>query len=399
MATLVDVTWIPADVPGVQVEYGDGMVVEGEAGHATLFGLHANTAVSFRLVVDDWQSDWFSVTTGKLPADVPRFTVVDEGDPGVNFVAGSHLITPDEGSAVWVVDREGEVVWYDVLQGIGTVPVIHKVDGGFLYLVTSHSYLGEAHARWVSADNRKQDVFPLPMAHHDLLELPDGTLAAVVGEARLVDGDNVVGDGIVELSSDGSTRTVWSAFDHFEVEENDGWGALAYPEGADWTHANGLDYDPTTDNYLFSMYRCECIASINRTTGATNWILGGGDALLGTGLPTLEHDEPFGPQHAPRWVNGGVLMFDNGYDIGVSRLLQFEVDGAFARKAWTWEQPGGYATAVLGDVDEQADGGHLSSWGTLGEIVSTGPDDQIRWRIDVDPGHVLGQVSGFDAFE
>ncbi len=399
MATLVEVTWSPATAEGVRVEYGDGMVAEGNDGHATLYGLTASTDVEYRVVTDDWTSEAFSVATGELPAGLPRFTVVDEGDPGFNFIAGSYLITADEGSAVWVVNRDGEIVWYDILQGIGTVPVIHKVDDGFLYLVTSHSYLGEAHVRWASNDNRKQDVYALPMAHHDVIEVPGARFAAVVGEARVVDGENVVGDGIVEMFDDGSTRTVWTAFDHLEVQENDGWGTLAYPEGADWVHANGLDYDDATGNYLFSMYRCECIASINRESGATNWVLGGGEELLGTGLTLLDFDEPFGPQHAPRWVDGGVLMFDNGYDAGTSRLLQFDIAGDVAHRSWTYDQPGGYVTAVLGGVDVQADGGHLSSWGTLGEIVSTGPDDEIRWRVDIDPGHVLGQVSGFDSFE
>lgn len=387
--TLVEVTWEPASTEA-WVEW-NGERFDGADGRAVVYGAGAEATLELTVHAGDWVSEPIEANTGSLPAEIPPVDVIEDGPLEPGFVAGSWLESPDEGSGAIVLDQAGRVVWYDLRDDVGTISVIHKVEGGFLYLVTSHSYLPDAHAVYVSSDGRDRELFPLPLAHHDILPLPSGGFAAVVGEVREVDGENVLGDTIVEVDEDGTQRTIWNAFDHFEVVPNDGWGALAYPEGADWTHANGLAYDENSDTYLISMFRCECIVAVDRESGGNDWILGGEDSSFAV-------DDPFGPQHSPDWTAEGVAMFDNGYDMSVSRLAEYAIEGGEATLTWSWEHPDGYVTAVLGDFDRQADGGHLSSWGTLGEIIYARADDTVSWRVDVEPGHVLGQVDGFAAF-
>ncbi len=390
ISTLVEVSWTPASAEA-WVEW-EGQRFDGADGRAVVYGAGADATISVTVHAEDWSSEPIQVTTGSLPAAIPPVELVDAGALEPGFVATSWLESPDEGSGAIVLDEAGRVVWYDLLDDVGTISVIHKVEGGFLYLVSSHSYLPDAHAVFVSNDGREREAIPLPMAHHDVLPLPSGGFAAVVGEVREVNGENVVGDTIVEVNEDGAQTTIWNAFDHFEVIPNDGWGPLAYPEGADWNHANGLAFDEARDQYLISMFRCACVIALDRADGEIAWIVGGDDGTMGA-------DNPFGPQHSPDWTDVGFSVFDNGYEINVSRLADYAIEDGGARLAWSWPHPDGYVTAVLGDYDRMTNGGHLSSWGTLGEVIYAGADDAVSWRVDVEPGHVLGQVDGFEQFE
>ncbi|MBM4367004.1 MAG: aryl-sulfate sulfotransferase [Deltaproteobacteria bacterium] len=390
ISTLVEVSYSPPEAEA-WVEW-EGQRFDGAEGRAVVYGAGPDATLELTVHVGDWVSEPLVAQTGSLPVEIPPFTVVDDGPLAPRFVLTSWLESPDEGSGVVVLDAAGRVVWYDLVEGVGTVAFLHKVDGGVLYLVATHSYLPEAHAVWLSDDGRDRVTYPLPMAHHEILPLPGGGFATLVGEARQVDGEDVVGDTIVEVAEDGTQRTIWNAFDHFEVEENEGWGVQAYPEGADWNHANGLAYDEATDRYLVSILRCTCVVAVERATGDIDFIVGGPDSDYAV-------DDAFGPQHAPGWTDDGLSMFDNGYDLGVSRLAEYTLAGDEATLRWQWQHPGGYVTAVLGDFDRLDDGSHLSSWGTLGEIIYVEADDTLSWRVDVEPLHVLGQVEGFESFE
>jgi hypothetical protein len=396
IATVAVVTYAPADAPDVYVELEDGRRFPGSGGRAVLAGLTADTAWDFRFVSGEWVGATHSVTTGPLPAELPEVTLVDDGAPPAAYIATSWVLNADTGSGVYVLDAEGHVVWYDLWEGVGVTPVVRKVPGGFLYLRTSHGYLPESRAVFVSTDGLTRREFPLPLAHHDLVLVPDAAFAVLVGEVREVDGENVVGDTIVEVAEDGSQRVVWSPFDHLEVTRNDGWNApVAYPEGADWLHTNGLFYDAVDDAYYASSYNLRAVMKIARGTGALEWILGGPDSDF-----ALADDAGFGPQHAPRWVDGELLMFDNGYTVGASRLVQYGLDATsgVATRTWEWRHPDDLYAIVLGDVDALGAGRHLSAWSTHGEILVTTADGTIEWRVDVEPTFIVAQVEPFDAF-
>ncbi len=249
----------------------------------------------------------------------------------------------------------------------------------------------------VSVDGLTRQEIPLPFAHHDLLPVPHARFAVLVGEQRIVNGEPVMGETLVEVLEDGSQRVVWNAFDWLTVEENDGWGATAYPEGADWLHANGLFYDEVEDVYYVSSYRLRCVWKIARSTGQLLWTF---DGTAGEGDFTLVDDAGFGVQHAPEWSDGELLFFDNGYSAGASRLVRYALDetGAVASRTWEWPHPDGLYAVVLGDVDALPDGRHLSSWSTHGEILVTRSDGTIDWRVDVEPTYVVAQVEAFGAF-
>lgn len=390
IATLLHVTWEPAEPATVEYERPDGEVhaVDG-TGAVTLFGLHADTDVRWRLADGAWQT----TRTGPLPAGLP--TVTTEGDLGADYVLLSWQEFPVESTGVYIVDRDGAIVWYH-LPDAGIVPAAHDVGGALLLMRSYHDVIEEAEVEYVPLDGSAPTLEPLPYAHHDVIAVPGARYAAIVGEVREIDGEPVVGDTIVEVAEDGTRRTVWSAFDAFPVTPHDAWDAGTYTAGRDWTHANGLVYDPVDDAYLLSLFYLRAVAKIDRSTGTTRWVLGGDHATL-----TLENDAGPARQHAPEWQGGELAVFDNGYgDPLGSRLVRYAVDepAGTATRTWEWRHPDALFTFVFGDIDGLPDGGHLSSWGNYAQVLRTDASGDIVWRAQVEPGFMVAQVELFTGF-
>lgn len=390
IATLVHVSWSSGERATVEYERPDGSVrtVEGD-GTVTLYGLHADADVRWRIADGEWQT----ARTGALPDGIPA--VVTEGELGADYVLLSWQEFPAEGTGVYILDGDGQIVWYH-LPEVGIVPAAHDVGGALLLMWTYHDVIENAAVEYVPLDGADPTVDPLPYAHHDVVAVPGLRYASIVGEVREIDGEAVVGDTLVEVAEDGSQRTVWSAFDVFPVVPHESWDAGSYTAGHDWTHANGLYYDPVDDAYLVSLFYLRSVAKIDRATGATLWVLGGDDATI----ELLDDDGPR-RQHAPEWRDGALTVFDNGYgDALGSRLVTWAVDEAAgtATRTWEWRHPDALFTFVFGDVDLLPDGGHLSSWGNYGQVLRTDAAGEVVWSAQVDAGHLVAQAELFDGF-
>lgn len=390
IATLVHVTWEPAEPASVAYERPDGTVhtATGE-GAVTLFGLHADADVRWRMDGGDWQT----TRTGSLPPGIP--TVTTEGDLGADYVLLSWQEFPVASTGVYIIDRDGAIVWYHLPEA-GIVPAAHDTGGALLLMRSYHDVIEDASVERVPLDGTAPTVDPLPYAHHDAVAVPGLRYAAIVGEVRDVDGEPIVGDTIVEVAEDGARRTVWSAFNAFPVVPHDAWDAGTYTAGRDWTHANGLVYDPVDDAYLLSLFYLRGVVKIDRSTGATRWVLGGANGTL-----TLTNDAGPGRQHAPEWKDGQLAFFDNGYgDPLGSRLVRYTVDEAAgtATRAWEWRHPDALFTFVFGDIDALPDGGHLSTWGNYAQVLRTDAAGAVTWSAQVEPGFMVAQAEIFAGF-
>lgn len=390
IATLLHVTWEPAVPATVTYERPDGAVHTAAGdGAATLYGLHADADVRWRLDHGTWQTS----RTGPLPPGIP--TVTAEGDLGADYVLLSWQEFPVESTGVYIVDADGAIVWYH-LPDTGIVPAAHDVGGAVLLVRSYHDVIEEAAVEYVPLDGAAPTLEPLPYAHHDVIAVPGLRYAAIVGEVREIDGAPVVGDTVVEVAEDGARRTVWSAFDALPVVPHDAWEAGTYTAGRDWTHANGLVYDPVDDAYVLSLFYLRSVVKIDRATGATRWVLGGADATLALG-------NDVGPrrQHAPEWNDGALTVFDNGYgDPLGSRLVTYAVDegAGTATRAWEWRHPDALFTFVFGDVDHLPGGGQLSSWGNYAQVLRTDASGAVVWWAQVEPGFMVAQVEVFEGF-
>ncbi len=405
ITTVIHVTWTTADPTTDQVQFGVdptyGTVTPLEATpttthSATLYGIPPETVCHFAVQSGATTSADQTITTGRLPNGVPSFvTDTPVTDPNVGpFLLTSTVNLPADKSTVVILDLTGAPVWYGQA-GAGVTSVRLRSDGGGVYFVTNSIDDRGANAI-VSMDfDGTTTSVSVPEAHHDVIEGPDGGWVTFQTVYQVINGVNVAGDDLVEVAADGTTRVVWDAFQNLDVVENAGWNESQIAGAADWTHANGLVYDPSDDSYVISLYFTEQVIKIDRATGAMDWILGGTDSNF-----TFATGEEFGPQHAPELTPDGIRLFDNRSFTYGSRMTEYALDqtAGTASLTWSWQFPDNAWTPVLGDVHRFPDGSALGAWGLAGRIVALGPDDTIDGELVVGDSLTVGQVSMVPTF-
>jgi hypothetical protein len=215
----------------------------------------------------------------------------------------------------------------------------------------------------------------LPSLHHEIMLLPNGNYLALslafedhIYEAPLA-MQHVAGDVIVEFTREGEVVWTWNAFDHMDpmrLREAAEAPPIVDPAtgemSLDWTHANGLIYEPADDTVIISFRHQDWIMRIDRATGDIVWRLGyEGDFTLADG------DQWFYHPHSPEWQQDGtLLLYDNGIvTVGTppeglrSRAVRFEVDevAMTARVAWQ-DDEAPFFSPIAGDAD-RLPGGHI----------------------------------------
>ncbi|MFN7145876.1 MAG: aryl-sulfate sulfotransferase [Myxococcota bacterium] len=328
-----------------------------------------------------------TVTTGAVPDELARISTDGEAPAWGDYTLFSWWSLPEEESFVVALDRAGNVVWYWMPDTSYVQSMRVSEDGTeILALCAFVSPDPDAYLARIPLDGGDPTILPAPNAHHDLHE-QDGTLAYLAADLRELEGEEVLGDLLVEVSPDGEQTTVWDAFEDWPVTQRDGWDK----EPADWTHANGLGYTPDGDAWMVSLYYDKAIVALERGTGAQVWKLGGieGDfALVGD-------DAFFQRQHAPSWVDGELLLFDNGYDADTSRAVQYALDrdAGTATLTWAYVPAGGEHTRIMGDAHRLPDGATVVSWGELGYLDVIDAEGQAVHRTSVSgDGGILGRI-------
>lgn len=403
IASVVTVSWVAPEVDAVSVEYGPdtgyghATPVRASAGpvhEVTVLGIPVVSTWHYRVVVEvdgeRFVGEDHTVTTGSPAEDVREVETLlgPAGSVDGYALLGASGAGPP-GDAV-IRNPDGEVVWYWHAPDGQVFHPQRALDGsGILFNVDNQGDWDVRRVVRVSMDGTSVEETPTPMGHHDFVQVPGIRFAYIAAEVRDVGGEDVVGDAIVEILEDGSTREVWNAFDALDVRPHYGWEYPFYQEGRDWTHANGIAYDEADDAYYLSLYWLHQVVKIDRATGETRWVLGGDDGDL-----RLVDDAGFGPQHAPSIVDGDLVLFDNrgGFDED-SRLVRYTIDEAAgtATLVWSWSQAGLHAE-VMGDALPLDDGTVVSAWGETGTVLVTDTAGEILWGLDHEAPTVLGQV-------
>ena len=96
-----------------------------------------------------------------------------------------------------------------------------------------------------------------------------------------------VRDGILNHTGQTAPRTPegrivwsWDAFDHLDVWRfgyrlmEVFWHTRGFPNHLDWTHGNGVSYDPSDDSVIVSLRHQDAVIKIDRATRQIKWILG-----------------------------------------------------------------------------------------------------------------------------
>lgn len=354
----------------------------------------------------EW-SDSLSLTTPPLPDNFPpievRQSIPEAMEPGFTMFSAREGGSGDH--FVVIVDDAGDVVWY--AEGAINRGVVLLENGNLLGGRASpngwveYTLMGEVVSAWFAAQSEEGlpgdtpvDVFSM---HHDFIALPNGNFMAIARDIRMVDNypvndtdptqtatREVLDDPIVEFQPDGTVVGVWSQMDRLNPTRI-GYGAATVVRGlgADWSHTNGVWYDPNDDTFMTSVRQQDAVVKYSRATGDLVWILGNHDNWQGFEQYLLSPiGSPFAwqwHQHAPMVTSSGtILMFDNGNEraspftgdprlpasANYSRAVEYRVDESAmtVEQVWEWglNQSGEQLYApFVGDADELTGTGNV----------------------------------------
>lgn len=337
------------------------------------------------------------VTLDAAPDALASLRAVQPLDPEVTPYL---MVTSVEAStgltSIQVVDGQGRPVWWvppaSDLSGFARP----RRDGGGVV------YLGSAVVDGASGAVLRTDwdgtttLWSAPDVHHDLYELDDGAVVASGWDERTVDGQRIAGERLLRVGPGGVEGVIWNSFDALATTSNACWGVVRTPDGAtDAVHVNGLDHDDARDRWLVSSYCLDTVFAIDGATGATIWAAGGDAGTL-----TLRGDGGFGPQHAPRFVDAGFRLYDNGRDVAAgSQVETWAVDEAAgtATRVAVWAPPDGGYSAVLGAAEPLGEG-MLVSTGLDGAVYATDAAGAVIGAWTLPEGHVASSVAALPAF-
>lgn len=405
--TVVTVRWTTPEATQGYVEFGNDaayglrtpLTEAGTEHQVVLLGLHADTEAQFRVITvtaegEELPTENYSILTGSLPPELPALTITGE----VKGWVGGYQVLPIQGTgyAVAVVDDQGQIVWYDVLDSDRNVmrALIAADRQGMVYCLTTVGGEGgtttPSVVRRVSWDGYTTEDLTFPNMDHDFTELPDGTYAAIVLTAPPEGGPGLA-DSIVEMSYDGTTtREIWNAWEDPYLEP---WQD---PAMMNWSHANGLDYDPVEDAYYISLKEIGTIVKVDRATGESLWYLNG-DANAFT---FTEGSEMVMMQHQFELQPGGILIFDNGTgERGYSRAVEYTLDeeAGVAHEIWSYIRDPSVVVFAKGDVARFSDGSTQVVWSSAGEIQNVDPDGTVHWQLNTELGYGITFVQVVDS--
>jgi len=286
---------------------------------------------------------------------------------------GALVVVDDHGRIVWRYESDSRIAGVDQFAD-GNI-LFHRADSRTLEI----DLLGNVVNQWYAARNPELTssagvAIDVQTLHHQPHEMPNGNFLALTANARLVKGyyDDafdlskrrdrmVMGDDIIEIDrTTGKVLWRWSAWDHIDPfrigyeATNAYWPTRGFPDHADWTHGNGVTYDPSDDSVLASFRTQEAILKIDRKSGEVRWILGrpGGwgklesKVLRPVGEPFLWPSHQHNP-HISAW--GTIVVYDNGFlrarppephtppEKSFSRAVEYTVDekSMSVRQMWS----------------------------------------------------------------
>jgi len=399
VGTYVDISWATTEAAASFIEYGTdtsyGARVESGAGEAdthqvALALLIAGTEYHFRVGVtidgEEWLGEDQTFTTSAPPSALPELTWVNEEPDAVTQGLMATGIIGSRASAV-VLDQQGRYRWWHVEDNenglITTVRLSSDGETVLYNLFWNDGIDTAAKIIRTKLDGNLVERRDVPDHHHDFLELPDGSLGALVFDTITVADLEAKGDKIIELPAEGPGNTqIWSVWDDFEYVN------YPHPEGTGWSHANAMTYDPDEGMYYVGLRQQSCVVKIERETGELQWILGSSETDF-----DIDEDDRFRSQHRFQMLDDSILVFDNGStEVLSSRAVEFSVDTTAwtAELQWEWSPTPPLYVLNLGDVHRLESGNTLVTLSSLGQIIEVTAAGDVVSELHTPMGSAFG---------
>jgi len=401
-------SWAEYRVDGGALAQASSVSAYGQEHRVDLMGLRSFAEVDFEVFTegsDFISSEQGAIVTGGIPSGIPEVEV-SQLQP--------ELVSPDRfllvamvGLEDWVLvlDRAGEVVWYlgmhEDWSDRRLMNACFTVDGqGLLYGVNGfHAGTAEGRAVWVDPLAVVLDSITIGVAHHGVEELPDGSIAVLQGDTRAwYDPDRgqevqVTGDALTVYAPDGGSETLFSTWDWREPEVHDRFYDAVDGVG-DWTHGNGVSYDPGSESYLLSLGFVDTVLQVSAERGEPMREFGP------LGYP-VEQGQPFEFQHGPHWTDdGGLLMSSTIPGSHGVMAIEYEVDDDRQQlsERWSYGADQGFDSSAGGQAIRLSNGNTLLNTGYSGLLIEVTPGGEPVWEMSAALGAVFASVVFFDAF-
>jgi hypothetical protein len=365
----------------------------GEVHEALLVGNHPRSDVSWRIVSSAGNSCDRTTQTEVGVAGLSRATLTGDAEAGPGWVVAPIIM--EERTGLGILDNTGTYIWAWAPEGDEKAASVFgaelALDGGSILFNTgaqSDTLPGPIYR--IALDGTFLDPILVNGAHTDFVQLPDGEIGVLAWDVRAVGNRRFLGDTIVEVAADGTTHTVWSVWDNFTPDTAQTWTQGWYPGDPsveDWSHVNGITYDPATDRYLVTASFNSSVLMIDRATGELDQMLvdGGGDWQSTEPLLSYPHSVDVVPD--------GVLVFNRG-DLyatdSCSEATELDLSSDMATPTWEWAGESCLFVPFLGSAKRLSDGSTFVDWTTAGQVDRVTADGALAWRLNLDLGGGFG---------
>ena len=395
-----EATWLEACGGGRDLVIPATIDDEGNA-EAVVLGMKADKGYDLRVVEvvggEELRSETVDVETGGAPGGLADLD--SDGDGLEGYLVTSIATDP---SAAVIIDADGDYVWWHQPAEDWKNILIPRASP----MLSGEGVLYAASTAWIGGDDTSDNTremlrvawdgtelqrTTIERSHHDLVEHPDGTVAFIRYHTNTIDDEQIEGDRIVEIRTDGAEVDIWSIWDHEEYDPDIEYGT----EDMGWSHCNALDYDPDEEVYYIGSRHLHTIYKVARATGDLLWRLGGERSDF-----TFDEPTPFACQHQFEKQPGGMMVFDNGCpDEMISRAAEFELDESAgeATLVWSHEPDPEIWSYGFGDVARLDTGETLITWSTAGQIDLVTPDGQSVWRLNEELGGGFGYTTWMES--
>ena len=237
-------------------------------------------------------------------------------------------------------------------------------------------------------------------AHHDVAFAPDGSFwVPFIGSRRSYRGRTVKFDSLAQISADGERLRAWSTFDHLDELQplhepsaldtppaEEGLDAASRDAAAtmgrrgkkyDYYHLNTVEVLPDTPlgqrdgrfragNLLLCLRNANLVVILDRDDLSVVWHWDTG-TLDAPHMPTMLE-------------NGNILIFDNGYERGFSRILELEpISGQIV---WSYEAVPreAFFSDRRGSSQRLPNGNTLICESERGHVFEVTPEGETVWE-------------------
>ena len=320
-----------------------------------------------------------TVTTGARANGLPTLDVKTNDAAalaGGFLVTGQYQGSAGAGAPAYILDADGDIVWWYVSGQRDVTSVRPSYDGKYMWINGANVPEQSAVVHRVSMDGLVDEDLSAEFEglHHQLTVLPDET---VVFYAYADNGC----DDIKERSPDGTVRTIINARDAHGVDGE--------------CHVNAIEYSPEDDTLVFSDLDHDNLTKIRRN-GEVVWVLGGstsqftGDAQVWTrqhGIDVLGADRLV-------FFNNGATGGGNG-SAAVELLL--DLDAMTASRPWIYTAMPLISNIVLGDVQRTENGNTLVAYSTQGVLHEVNDQGSVLQEITWPLGGAFGYIQKRDS--